>query len=240
MKINIHRANERFFADYHWLKTWHSFNFADYFNPLRERFGVIRVFNDEVMEPGKGFDMHEQKNLEIVLIPLIGELKYQDQIGNEFTLGPDDVQIISAGSGINYSIGNNSNTLSLEIIQIWLFPKIKSINPRIQCLQFNERERRGKFQMVASPEVISDVLWINQQTWISKIDLNKSQSVSYNLHNDSNVLFVFVIQGSIHLAFNEEKEAGKRDSMEISDIDGLVKFIANQDSKLLLIEAPLD
>mgnify|MGYP000846018902 CR=1 FL=1 len=240
MKAGIHRANYRYFADYGWLKTWHSFNFADYFNPLRERFGVIRVLNDEVIAPGKGFDMHEYKNLEILLFPLNGELKYQDQSGHESTLSQDEVQIISAGSGITFAFGNNSNSLPLEIIQIWLFPKIKNINPRIQCLQFNERERHGKFQLIASPEVISDVLWINQQTWISEIDLLKGQSASYNIQKANNVIFIFVITGSILFGSNEDMEARQRDSVEITDIDGPWEFIANQDSKLLLVDAPRD
>lgn len=240
MKINIHKSEDRAFADYGWLKTWHSFNFADYFNPLRERFGVIRVLNDEIITPGNSFDLHEQKNLEIIIIPLKGEIKYLDQSGNKSILYHDDVQINSAGSGIVYSFGNNSESLPLEILQIWLFPKIKNIKPRIQCLQFNERERHGKFQMLVSPDVISDVLWINQETWISRIDLKGGQSIKYNLQKDENVLLIFVIEGSIQLTGDDGIFAKQRDSLEITDIDGPVELIASLDAKLLFLDVPFD
>lgn len=240
MKINIHKSGNRSFRDYGWLKTWHSFNFADYFNPLRERFGIIRVLNDEIIEPDSSFDPHEHKNMEILLLPLNGELKFKDHAGIISTVMQDEVLIVSAGSGINYSFGNNSDSQPLEILQIWLFPKIKDIEPRYQCLQFNERERKGKFQVIVSPEIISDVLWINQQTWISRIDLYNGQSIQYHLQKDNNILMIFVIDGSIHLTGGEDVTANRRDTLEVTEINDHVDLIASDDAKLLFIEVPVD
>lgn len=240
MKINIHKSSDRPFADYGWLKTRHSFNFADYFNPLRERFGIIRVLNDEIIEPGCGFDMQEQKNLEILLLPLNGELKYQDQTGNKTILSHEEALIISAGAGIIHAFGNNSESLPLEVLQIWLFPNVKDIEPRIQCLQFNSRERKGKLQVIASPEIISDVLWINQHAWISRIDLKRSQSIKYNLNKESNVLLIFVIEGSIHLTDDKDIVANHRDSLEITEIDGPIEILASLDAKLIFLDVPID
>lgn len=240
MRINIHKSNDRAFADYGWLKTRHSFNFADYFNPIRERFGVIRVLNDEIIEPGCGFYIHEQKNLEILLLPLNGELKYQDQTETKTTVGHDEALIISAGAGIIHAFGNNSESLPLEVLQIWLFPKVKDIEPRIQCSQFNARERKGKLQLIASPEIISDVLWINQYAWISRIELKKNQSYKYSLHKESNVLLIFVIEGSIQLMGDSDMVGYHRDSLEITEIDGPIEILASLDANLLIFDVPID
>lgn len=245
MKVIIHKATERGFADYGWIKTYHSFNFADYFNPVREKFGVIRVLNDEVMEPGGRFEMHELKNLEIIIMPLKGVLEQEDNDGTKSLISPGEVQIISAGSGIRHSIGNASQTELAEVIQVWLFPKIKNTEPRYQVLQFPASDRQGKLQKIVSPSFISDILWTNQDAWISRTDLKTGGSLKYQLMKNENYILVFVLEGSVVLenysnGLHERFEAGRRDSMELQQTGQEINLTALTDCNLLIIDAPPD
>jgi quercetin 2,3-dioxygenase len=245
MKVHIHKATERGYADYGLVKSFHSFNFADYFNPVREKFGVIRVLNDEVMEPGGMFEMHEHKNLEILIMPLKGELVQVDNHGNKSIIASDEVQIISAGSGIQHSIGNNSGIELAEILQIWLFPKLKNTEPRCQVLQFPDSDRDSKLQKIFSPALISDILWINQNAWLSRIDLKKGNSFEYSLMKNGNYVMVFVIEGSIILqdyidSDREMNVAMRRDSIEIKELKQNFTITAKSDCSLLFIDAPPD
>lgn len=237
MNINVHKSAERAYADHGWLKNWHSFNYADYFDPLRERFGVIRVINDYILSADQSFEMHPHSNMEIITIPLKGSLQDIDSHGHVTEINEGDVQIISAGSGITHSESNNSKEESVSFIQIWIFPKIKGIQPRYQQLSFSRKERAGRFQQLVSPEIISDVLWINQDAWISRIDIENEKMHTYNLHRDDNVLFILVIEGRVEI---EGKEANRRDSIEILDINNSIKIEASSKAQLLFIETPLD
>lgn len=237
MNISIHKSEDRAYVDHGWLKTWHSFNYADYFDPLRERFGVIRVINDYILSPGQNFEMHPHSNMEIITIPIKGSLQNIDSQGHINEISEGDVQIISAGSGIIHSESNNSKEESVSFLQIWIFPKIKGIQPRYQQLSFSLKERAGRFQQLVSPEIISDVLWINQDAWISRIDIDNETIQTYNLHREDNVLLIFVIEGQVDI---EGKVANNGDSIEISDINHSIKIEASSKAKLLFIETPLD
>lgn len=245
MKVHIHRAIERGYADYGWVKTFHSFNFADFFNPVREKFGVIRVLNDEVWDPGGKFEMHEHKNLEIIIIPLRGKLVQDDINKNKSIITSDEVQIISAGTGLQHSIGNNSRSDFAEVLQIWLFPKVKNTEPRYQVLQFPASDREGKLQKIVSPSLISDILWINQDAWVSRIDMKAGSSFEYNLMKNENYVLVFVLEGSVILKYDssgvqQSYSAGRRDSIELQEILQALTLTAQSDCSLLFIDAPPD
>lgn len=237
MKINIHKSHERGYADFGWLKTWHGYNFATYFNPLREKFGVVRVLNDDILEAGASFEMHPHANLEIVTIPLSGTLELNDASGASYKLNNEEVLIISAGSGITHAEANYSDYEPVHYLQIWVFPKIKNIQPRIQKLSFNKEERRGRFQQIVSPELISDVLWINQDVWISRIDIDQPYQGEYNLNKEGNMLLLFVIYGEVTMGGEKSTD---RDIVEISEIDKAITFTAIQKTSLLFIETPVD
>lgn len=238
-QINIHRANERGYHDYGWLKSRHSFSFNDYFNPVREDFGVLRVLNDEVIQPDSYFSMHQQKNLEVVLIPLKGKLLYKTPDGQSTTLENDEAMVISTGTGINHSFGNGSKHEILELLQLWIYPKIKDIEPRKQVLLFPASERKNKLDIIVKPDLISDILYINQDIWISRIELSADNTLDYKLRYIGNIVMVFVIEGSI-LINSSGEIAGSRDSVEITGADDNVSIMATAPSDLLIIESVAD
>jgi redox-sensitive bicupin YhaK (pirin superfamily) len=204
---------------------------------LRERFGVIRVLNDHVISAGGSFDKHTHINMEIITIPLDGTLHHIDSNNHVTEINKGDVQVISAGSGVTHAESNNHSDKPLSFLQIWIFPKIKGIEHRQQQLSFSSKERMGKFQQLVSPEIISDVLWINQDAWISRIDISDNTTCTYKLHHDDNMLMIFVIEGQVII---EGKLASRRDSIEISSINHEIQLRANSNAELLFIEVALD
>lgn len=239
MKLNIHRNEERGSSDYGWLKSKHCYSFGEYFNPVREDFGVVRVLNDELLEPDSLFGLHHQKNLEVILLPLKGNLFYSSSNGFTATLSNEEVLITSAGSGIDHSFGNSSPDESLALIQIWIYSKIKDIQPRNQMLLFPAGERRNQLQIIAQPDIISDVLWINQDVQLARIDITPGHSFQYKMHDEENLLLVFVIDGEIKIN-DSEALVKTRDTVELTGPDEYVKFYANELSKLLIIESVAD
>ncbi|HLN53065.1 MAG TPA: pirin family protein [Lentimicrobium sp.] len=239
LKLNIHKNNERGFHDYGWLKTRHSFSFGDYFNPLREDFGVVRVLNDETYDIDSYLGMHYQKNLEVILIPLKGKLSYNTANDYSVKLNHDEILITSTGSGIKHSFGNQSKESTLELLQIWVYSKIKDTEPRSQVLLFPASERKNQLQVIAEPDIISDVLWINQNAWIFRIDLTAGNTFEYTLKDEKNLLMVFIVEGSLRTNASGEI-AQKRDSFEMSETGGKVALEAMEDSEILIIESVPD
>lgn len=267
MRVNIHKSGQRGFRDQNWLQSWHSFSFADYFNPLREKFGVIRVLNDERLAPGSGFQMHEYKNLEIILIPLKGSFKFEwinrsnvskpEISAGDMTSKEEDLNfitenrfvscgeflLISTGSGLSYSITNN-DVDSLELIQIWIFPEKKNSRPNVQLGEFKNK-RKNIVQKLLSSEKDANVMHINQKVQLSICKLESNNLFDYTLTDTSNYLFVFIIEGQVQLldsgnANSNDYIAEYRDSIEVSMIEYPIQFKALQSSKLLIIETQPD
>lgn len=245
MKTNINASHNRGFHENTWLKTWHSFNFGDYFNPLREKFGVVRVLNDEVLAPAASTDFHEYRNLEILIIPLAGELELIEESGNGSIISDSEAQLVSAGKGINYSLTNILDTDPAEYLEVWLFPKSKNTEPALWKNDFYKEDRYEQLQIIACPKICSNALSINQNVWISRIDLKSQSEYDYDLFIKNNQLLIFVIDGSIQITETksdnfQKMKADARDTVEISDIDRTVRLYAENNCSLLLIETPED
>jgi quercetin 2,3-dioxygenase len=236
MSIEIYPSSDRGHASYGWLDTWHLFSFANYYNPLREKFGVLRVLNDDTIECGTGFNEHPHKNMEIISIPLEGSLEHRDSMGNTTVIREGEIQIMSAGSGIRHSEFNHSKTKQAKFLQIWIFPKVKNIVPRYDQKKFASPLPVNVFRTYVSPEKESDTLWINQDAWLSRAAISVQFEVSYKRNLATNGIFLFVISGQITVSGHI---LNKRDAIGISD-ENEIKVQALDDSDVLLIEIPME
>ena len=235
MKTVFHAAAERGFASRGWLKSYHSFSFSSYHDPEKMNFGLLRVLNDDFVEQGMGFGTHGHDNMEIVSIPLSGALKHNDSTGREAVINHGDVQIMSAGSGIQHSEYNNSKTEPVKFLQIWVFPKKKDIEPRYEQKSFNEADKTNQFLTVVSPEKNAKSIWINQDAYFSMANLDANFNLDYTLKNPNHGIYAFVLEGNVDVA---GKTLGERDALGVYETDK-VSFKANSDAKILVIEVPM-
>ncbi len=236
MKTEIHRAESRGFADHGWLKSNHSFSFASYHNPERMGFGLLRVLNDDVVEPTRGFDTHPHQNMEIVSIPLSGSLRHKDSEGNKTVIRKDDVQLMSAGTGVLHSEFNDSDQDLVNFLQIWILPEKLEIRPRYDQGEFSEKERKNQLQLVVSPlDKDADGIKINQQAYFSLLDLDKEHGLSYKLYHPDHGVYLFVIEGSVQI---DHENLKTRDAIGIHESSSF-EISASIDSKLLFIEVPM-
>ncbi|KXK42485.1 MAG: Pirin-like protein [Chlorobi bacterium OLB5] len=235
MKTILHRSNTRGHAEHGWLDSHHTFSFASYHNPERVRFGLLRVLNDDIVQPGEGFGTHPHDNMEIVSIPLSGALAHKDSTGNEHVINTGDVQIMSAGSGLYHSEYNASQKEEVNFLQIWVFPKERDIQPRYDQKTFSKAERKNKFQTVVSPEKNSSSLWINQDSYFSLADIEAGKEITYNINKKGNGVYLFVISGSVEAAGTN---LDKRDGFGIEDTDKIT-VSAKENSEILVIEVPM-
>lgn len=231
----IHRANTRGYFDHGWLKTFHTFSFAGYYDRSRVHFGMLRVLNDDIVLPGEGFGTHPHDNMEIVTIPIYGELAHKDSTGNEEVIHENEVQIMSAGSGLTHSEYNASSENEVNLLQVWVFPKERNITPRYNQKVFNPELMKNCFLTLVSPEKSNDTLWINQEAYFSIGILEKGKELEYAIKKKGNGLYIFVMKGSITA---EEEILGNRDGMGIEDVD-YVSIKVKENSKALLIEIPM-
>jgi redox-sensitive bicupin YhaK (pirin superfamily) len=235
MEKVIHKAEDRGHANHGWLDAHHSFSFANYYNPERTRFGVLRVLNDDIIQAGEGFGTHPHDNMEIVTIPLSGELAHKDSTGNKEVIRKNEVQIMSAGSGLTHSEFNNSKTDEINLLQLWVFPKERDIKPRYDQKVFEPADRQNKIQTLVSPKD-ENALWINQDAYFSRADIDKDVEVEYDLNTKKNGVYVFVIEGKIEF---DGELLSKRDAVGITEADK-IKITAKEKSEVLLIEVPLN
>jgi redox-sensitive bicupin YhaK (pirin superfamily) len=231
----IHRAVTRGHANHGWLDSHHTFSFARYHNSERMGFGLLRVLNDDVVAPGMGFGAHPHDNIEIVSIPLSGTLAHQDSTGNSKTIRTNEVQIMSAGTGLTHSEFNHSKTEPVKFLQIWVFPKERNIKPRYEQKTFNPEDRQNKLQTVVSPDQNEDALWINQDAWFALGTLKSGFFGEYRLHKSGNGVYAFVLEGEAEIA---GEKLNRRDGMGISGTDAL-NIKASSDADLLLMEVPM-
>jgi len=231
----IDKANTRGHANHGWLDSHHTFSFARYHNPQRMGFGLLRVINDDVVAPGMGFGAHAHDNMEIISIPLSGALEHQDSTGNKEVIRTNDVQIMSAGSGLTHSEYNHSKTDKVNFLQIWVFPKEENIKPRYERKTFNPEDRRNQLQTVVSPEKNGEAIWINQDAWFSLGSLKKDFSEGYKMHKPGNGVYAFVLEGDVEI---DGEKLSKRDGIGISETD-IVSIKTTSDAEILLMEVPM-
>lgn len=236
MKKIVHLANERGFADHGWLKAAHSFSFAQYYDPAKVHFGLLRVLNDDIVAPGMGFGMHGHDNMEIVTIPLEGVLAHKDSLGSEGTITAGEVQIMSAGSGIRHSEFNGSASEAVNLLQIWVFPKERNIEPRYDQKRFDTELAQNRFQILVSPAEEEGALWINQNAVFAKGFFKSGGTYSYQVKHPGNGAYVFVIEGSIDL---DSQLLARRDAVGVYDAERF-DFEVKEDAQVLVIEVPME
>jgi redox-sensitive bicupin YhaK (pirin superfamily) len=235
MKKIFHPAAQRGFANHGWLQAAHSFSFAQYYDPAKVHFGQLRVLNDDIVAPAMGFGMHGHDNMEIVTIPLRGTLAHKHTQGSEGTITPGEVQIMSAGSGIQHSEFNASETEEVNLLQIWVFPKERNISPRYDQQAFDISLAQNRFQLVVSPSEKDGSLWINQDACFSLGSFDAQTEANYSFSFPENGAYVFVIEGEINLG---GQVMGRRDAMGVYNTQTLA-FTVEKAAKVLVIEIPM-
>jgi len=233
----LHKANSRGHANHGWLNSYHSFSFAHYYDPSRMNFGVLRVLNDDTVAPGMGFGAHPHNNMEIISIPLEGDLQHKDSMGNVQVIKQGDIQVLSAGTGIQHSEMNKNKDQEVKFLQIWLFPNRKNVQPRYDQLSLDQSKMKNEFLQILSPYADDDGVWIHQNAWFHMAELDKGLSKEYNFKSDKNGLYVFLLEGSMEV---DGQQLAQRDGLGIWDTNK-VKFTSlSEDAKVLLMEVPME
>jgi redox-sensitive bicupin YhaK (pirin superfamily) len=234
IQADIIKSEERGFYDHGWLQTYHSFSFADYYDPKRINFGALRVVNDDVVHPNKGFGMHPHQNMEIITIPISGMLEHEDSTGSKGIITAGEVQVMSAGKGIMHSERNPANE-PVNLLQIWIFTGKQNVVPRYEQKKFNKPAAGNTFQLFVSPDSRNDSLWIYQDAFISGIYCEANTTVTYPTYMEGNGIFLFVIEGSAAI---ENFSLAKRDSISIIE-EKSISVYSREKSHYLFIEVPM-
>ncbi len=233
----FHAADTRGHANHGWLNAHHSFSFAGYHDPSRIHFGALRVLNDDIVAPGMGFGKHPHDNMEIITIVLDGALEHKDSMGHTQAIHPDEVQVMSAGTGVFHSEYNHNKDKAVNLLQTWIFPNKKNVQPRYDQRVFPAAERLNQWQAIVSPMGNEDPgMKIHQDAWIYRSTIEAGQSLDYNLHSTGNGVYLFVIDGS---ATTEGQELNKRDAIGISET-GKINVAAKADAEVVLFEVPME
>ncbi len=235
-KTALHKAETRGHADHGWLNSYHTFSFANYYNPERIHFGALRVLNDDTVSAGKGFGKHPHDNMEIVSIPLEGDLQHEDSMGNVAVIKKGDIQAMSAGTGIFHSEFNKNKNELVKFLQIWIFPNKKNVEPRYSQVTLNVEDRHNKLQQVLSPNANDGVVWIHQDAWFHLGKFDKDFSIDYDFKKKGNGVYAFVLNGDITI---DGQQLNTRDGFEIWDTDKISIKVNSQDAELLLMEVPM-
>lgn len=234
--MSIQRASERGGANHGWLDAKHYFSFAGYHNPERVHFGLLRVLNDDKILGGAGFPPHPHDNMEIVTIPLTGAIQHKDNTGGAGVIKAGDIQIMSAGSGVQHSEFNASKTEEATLFQVWIFPKLRNIKPRYDQRTFDINDRINKWQIVVSPKEADNALWINQDARFALTKLDAGKTISYENGFSGNGVYLVVINGSVEV---NGETFNKRDAVGIAESDKF-DIKATTDAELLAIEIPMN
>jgi len=235
MNTVLHKASTRGHANHGWLDSHHSFSFANYHNPERMHFGVLRVLNDDQVQAGKGFGTHPHDNMEIISIPLAGDLEHKDSMGNVTVIKEGDVQVMSAGTGIFHSEYNKNADKDVKFLQIWLFPNAKNVTPRYDQISIRDIEKDNSLYQILSPSKDDEGVWIHQDAWFHLGKFTQQTQTTYNFKKEGNGLYVFVLDGEATIG---DQELTKRDGFGIWNTNQ-VNIKAGQGSRLLLMEVPM-
>jgi quercetin 2,3-dioxygenase len=235
MNTVLHRADTRGHASHGWLDSHHTFSFARYYDPMRVHFGALRVLNDDIVEGGKGFGTHPHDNMEIISIPISGDLEHRDSMDNVTVIRKGDVQIMSAGTGVSHSEYNHNKDNAVNFLQIWVFPKNSNIVPRYEQRTFSRDERVDRLQLIVSPDKEDGSIQINQDAWFYLASLRKGFKTDYHLNLSENGPYAFIIDGKASV-FGQQ--LNKRDGLGVWDSQ-VIEIEAEEDTEILLIEVPM-
>lgn len=234
-KTVLHKANTRGIANLGWLKSFHTFSFSHYYDPMRMNFGALRVLNDDTVAAGMGFGKHPHDNMEIISIPLAGDLEHRDSMGNVAVIQHGDIQVMSAGTGIYHSEYNKNKDSEVKFLQIWVYPEKKNVTPRYDQVTLNVADRENKFQQILSPNPDDAGVWIHQQAWFHLAKFQAGTTQTYNFKKNGNGLYVFVLNGSL---LADDQALDTRDGFGVWDADS-VTFTATSEAEFLLMEVPM-
>ncbi len=232
----LHKADTRGNADHGWLKSKHSFSFASYYNPERMHFGVLRVLNDDTVAAGMGFGTHPHDNMEIISIPLEGDLEHKDSMGNVAVIKNGDIQVMSAGTGIQHSEYNKNKDKTVKFLQIWVFPNKKNVTPRYDQITIKEEDRHNKLQQILSPNADDAGVWIHQNAWFHLGKFDKDISKEYTLKAKGNGIYIFNLSGDLEV---NGQLLNSRDGFGIWDTDKIT-LNAKTNAEFLIMEVPMN
>lgn len=235
MNSVLHKADSRGKADHGWLNSYHSFSFANYYNPNRMNFGVLRVLNDDKVAADRGFGKHPHDNMEIISIPLEGDLEHKDSIGTVSVIKEGDVQVMSAGTGIFHSEMNKNKDQEVKFLQIWVFPKTKNVEPRYDQISIRDIEEKNKFYQVLSPNKDDQGVWIHQDAWFHLGKFEQGAKDSYQIKKAGNGVYVFVLEGNVEI---DGQKLERRDGYGLWDLEKF-NLEASSDARVLLMEVPM-
>ena len=236
MNTVLHKANTRGHANHEWLQANHSFSFANYYNPERMHFGVLRVLNDDTIAPAMGFPTHPHDNMEIITIPLEGDLEHKDNMGNGTIIKNGDIQVMSAGTGITHSEFNANKETHCKLLQIWLFPNKRNVTPRYDQITIRQLAKKNSLYQVLSPTSEDDGVWIHQEAWFNIGEYDVTTEEKYTLNLSQNGVYLFVIEGQISI---ENQTLEKRDGFGIWNTSEIT-FRAEKSTKVLVMELPME
>ncbi len=232
----LHKAETRGNANHGWLNSYHTFSFANYYNPERMHFGVLRVLNDDTVQGGKGFGTHPHDNMEIISIPLEGDLEHKDSMGNVTVIRNGDIQVMSAGTGIQHSEYNKNIDKTVKFLQIWVFPNKRNVTPRYDQITLKLADRKNKLQQILSPNPEDAGVWIHQNAWFHLGALDKDFKTEYKIKGGSgNGVYAFVLSGNVSI---NGQALNARDGLGIWDVTKL-DIQADTNAELLLMEVPM-
>lgn len=232
----IHKADSRGKADHGWLLSQHTFSFANYYNPERMHFGVLRVLNDDRVEAGRGFGTHPHDNMEIISIPLEGDLEHKDSMGNTAIIKSGDIQVMSAGTGIMHSEFNKNSDQLVKFLQIWVYPKKRNVTPRYDQITLDTAQRHNTFQQIISPNADDEGVWIHQDAWFHLGTFDQGKEVNYQIRKKGNGVYAFIIKGSAEI---EGQKVEERDGFGVWDIKDLNIKATQENTEILLMEVPM-
>ncbi|MCD9575895.1 pirin family protein [Flavobacterium soyae] len=234
--IILHKAETRGNANHGWLNAYHSFSFASWYNPERIQFGALRVLNDDTIAAGMGFGTHPHDNMEIITIPLEGDLAHKDSMGNTEVIKNGDIQVMSAGTGIQHSEFNPNTDQQTKLLQIWLFPNKRNVTPRYQQITLSAADRHNKLAQVLSPNADDEGVWIHQDAWFQMGNFDAGITTEYKIKKEGNGVYAFVLKGNVTI---NGQELNTRDAVGISGTDSL-NIKANTDAEFLLMDIPMN
>ncbi|MCY1633802.1 pirin family protein [Marinifilum sp. D737] len=236
MNTVLHKASTRGHVKHGWLDSYHTFSFANYYNPNRIQFGVLRVINDDTVDVGQGFGTHAHENMEIISIPLEGELEHKDSMGNIARIKAGDIQVMSAGTGVYHSEYNKNHDRTVQFLQIWIIPNQQQVEPRYDQISIADISKENQFNQILSPNVDDQGVWIHQDAWFNLGQFALATDCQYQLHSEYNGVYAFVIEGN---AVIENQELQKRDGFGVWGRNTIL-IKADKDSKILLMEVPMN
>lgn len=235
MKTVLHKAETRGHANHGWLNSHHTFSFANYYHPERVHFGVLRVLNDDRVAAGMGFGTHPHDNMEIISIPLEGDLEHKDSMGTQAVIRQGDIQVMSAGTGIRHSEYNKNRDREVKFLQIWVFPNKRNVIPRYDQISVRDLAKKNEFYQVLSPNADDQGVWIHQDAWFHLGDLDAGKSATYTVKRKGNGVYVFVLEGSVEIG---GQALSRRDGYGIWDTDKF-EVKSTSDAKVLLMDIPM-